>query len=248
MTETFLGLPLDCLDFEESIRRLVDAVEARRGGSHLCLNAAKFVACKTDPTIAQALAEATLVSADGMSIVWAGRLMRTPIPERVTGIDLFERLLEEAELRSWRVYLLGATESTLHQLHGKLLQRHPHLQICGSQHGYWSLPDEAVIRSLIATAPDICFLALPSPRKEQLIVNHRALWGSTFTFGVGGSFDVLSGRTRRAPRWMQASGLEWCYRLAQEPRRMAKRYLIGNFRFVFQVIVELMKQPDQKRK
>lgn len=200
---------------------------------HMALNAAKLVSLRADPRLRAIVSGSELVTADGQAVVWASRLLRDPVPERVAGIDLMEELFALSGDRGYRVYLLGATEETLRRATERLLERHPKLRIAGSHHGYFPEADSPAVCALIRAArPDVLFVAMSSPRKEYWLAEHGRALGVPVIMGVGGALDVTAGDVRRAPRWAQAVGLEWAYRIVQEPRRLWRRYLVTNTRFV----------------
>jgi N-acetylglucosaminyldiphosphoundecaprenol N-acetyl-beta-D-mannosaminyltransferase len=161
----------------------------------------------------------------------------------VAGADLMQELLGRSARRGYSVYLFGATEDVVEECVARAKQRHPGLIVAGYRNGYFKPDDEAAIVAAIRDArPDILFLGFGSPKKEYFMKEHHRALGVPFVMGVGGTFDVLAGRVPRAPRWMQRSGLEWSYRLAQEPRRMWKRYLISNTRFLSLVARDLWRR------
>jgi N-acetylglucosaminyldiphosphoundecaprenol N-acetyl-beta-D-mannosaminyltransferase len=214
----------------EAVRRFLTC-----GGlhQHVCLNAAKVVELDKRPELTAAIEQCSLVSVDGQAVVWASRLLGNPVPERVAGIDLFERLLAEAAGSGRSVFLLGARQEVLDEVVTRALTRFPGLRIAGAHNGYWADEDETnVVAEVAASGADMLFVALPSPRKELFLEGYAEQLGVPFRMGVGGSFDVMAGRTARAHRWMQRIGMDWAYRLIQEPRRMARRYLVGNTSFL----------------
>ncbi len=225
------GVPVDALTMDETVARVRELVKLGGPNQHVVLNAAKIVAIQRDPELAAIVRRSALVNADGASVVWAGRLVGTPLPERVAGIDLFERLVATAAEDGHSIYLLGATDDVVERVVKVLRARHPLLRIAGYHHGYWGDDDE-MLEIVRAAKPHYLFLAIPSPRKEYWLSVHLDRLGVPFVMGVGGSFDVVAGFTRRAPRILQRIGLEWFWRLAQEPRRMWKRYVVGNTQFV----------------
>jgi N-acetylglucosaminyldiphosphoundecaprenol N-acetyl-beta-D-mannosaminyltransferase len=234
-----LGLPVDALTLEETLDRAEDLIRAGGAHQHVVLNAAKVVQAQDDADLQAIIRSCDLVNADGMSVVWASRLLGEPLPERVTGIDLMDALLARAASRGFPVYFLGAREEVVRRVVEVECERHPGLEVAGYRNGYWT-PDQEkeVIEAVAAACPAILLVAIPSPRKEQLLARHRETLAVPFTMGVGGSFDVVAGVTSRAPAWMQRTGLEWLHRLMLEPRRMFKRYLVGNTKFVLLVIRE----------
>jgi N-acetylglucosaminyldiphosphoundecaprenol N-acetyl-beta-D-mannosaminyltransferase len=226
------GVPVDALTMDETVDRCRRWIEARVPTQHVVLNASKVVMLEDDLRLREIVRDCRLVNADGMSIVWAGRLLGVPIPERVAGIDLMERLLDLAAAETWPVFFLGARPEILENFVLRVRERYPKLPIAGSRDGYFS-DDEAVAREIASTGARLIFVGISSPRKEFFLARNMRHLGPSFAMGVGGSFDVWAGKTRRAPRWMRRTGLEWLHRLKSEPRRLWKRYLIGNARFVW---------------
>jgi N-acetylglucosaminyldiphosphoundecaprenol N-acetyl-beta-D-mannosaminyltransferase len=163
------------------------------------------------------------------------------LPERVAGIDLMNELLAAAADRGLSVYLLGSRQDVLDRALGHIRELYPDLRIAGSRNGYYAPADEeAVVREIREEAPDLIFVAMDSPRKEEWLDRHLQETGARFGMGVGGAIDILAGERKRAPRWMQRLGIEWLFRLAQDPRRMWRRYLVGNLRFAGLVGKELI--------
>lgn len=235
-----LGTHLDPVTFDRALAIVDEAVANRKPTLNASLNAAKVVRLQADSELREAIASCELVTADGVPVVWAARLLGHDVPQRVNGTDLMEALLARAEERGWSVYLLGSRDDVLERVHTELARRHPRLRVVGSRHGYFG-PDEEdlVVAEVAATRPDVLFVALGTPQKELFQARYREALGVPFTMGVGGSFDVLAGERRRAPVWAQRRGLEWAFRLVQEPRRLLGRYLLGNTRFVLLVLREL---------
>lgn len=230
---TLFGVEADPLTMDQTVEAVLDMVRCGSTHQHVCLNAAKVVELDHSPELARVISACDLVSVDGQAVVWASGLLGQRVPERVAGIDLFARLLEEAARLRLGVYLLGAHAETVDRVRTRAEELFPGLRVVGARDGYWA-PDEeaAVVADVARSGADLLFLAIPSPRKELFLERHAEALAVPFLMGVGGSFDVLAGKTRRAPGWMQRMGLEWCYRLAQEPRRMLRRYLVGNSAFV----------------
>jgi N-acetylglucosaminyldiphosphoundecaprenol N-acetyl-beta-D-mannosaminyltransferase len=233
----FLGSPIDLLTMQETMHVIENAVRYRTARSrafrHVVINVAKLVACRRNHTLRQDLESADLVNVDGMGVVWGARLCGIPVPERVTGIDLMDALLMLASKKGYRVYFLGARRDVLERAIAEMRRRYTGLQIAGYHHGYYASQQEAEVVALIAEARvDMLFVALPTPRKERFTMRNAHLLGVPFIMGVGGSIDVIAGRVRRAPSPLQAAGLEWAYRLVQEPWRLGGRYLVTNTIFL----------------
>jgi len=232
-----LGVTVDLLDMNGTVQACAALVAAGRPAQHAVINAGKVVFMHDEPEVAQMLRNADIVSIDGMAVVWAARWLGIPAPERVAGIDLMGELLAVAEREGWPCYFLGATEDVLSSFLAACKARFPKLVVAGSRDGYYESDQEAV-ESVRASGARLLFLGMPSPKKERFVDAHLQELGPLLAVGVGGSFDVWAGLTRRAPLWMQRLGLEWLYRLIQEPRRMWRRYLVGNSRFIAIVVRE----------
>jgi len=185
-----------------------------------------------EPDIREIVKACDLVNADGQSVVWAARFLGLGVPERVAGIDLMGRLIELCENERWPVYFLGATDDVLASFEAEALRRHPRLTVAGRRNGYFRADQEAGIADAIRqSGARLLLVGISSPMKERFLARNLGRMGPLLAMGVGGSFDVWAGKTTRAPVWMQRMGLEWFHRFAQEPRRMWRRYLVGNLRF-----------------
>jgi N-acetylglucosaminyldiphosphoundecaprenol N-acetyl-beta-D-mannosaminyltransferase len=196
---------------------------------------------RKDKLLRESVTSSDLVLADGAPLVWLSRLRRMPLPERVAGIDLMLELFALADKRKFRVFLLGATKSVLERVVAFAAAKYPNMVVVGSQDGYFAeSQDEHVANAVRDSNADMLFVAMSSPRKEIFMNRWNSRMGVPVCHGVGGSFDVVAGVTKRAPRWMQRLGLEWLYRVIQEPGRMWKRYLVTNTLFLGLAIRELM--------
>jgi N-acetylglucosaminyldiphosphoundecaprenol N-acetyl-beta-D-mannosaminyltransferase len=225
------GVPVDLLTIDETVARCQELIEQRRPVQHAFINAAETVMMEDVQGFRETLAACDIVNADGQSIVWAARLLGVALSGRVAGPDLMERLLQLAERKGYPVYFLGARAEVLGDFEVAVLKLHPRLSIAGRHHGNFD-DDEAVADEIRSSGARLLFVAISSPRKEFFLSQNLERIGPLFAMGVGGSFDLLAGVTRRAFRWMQNAGLEWLFRLIQEPCRMWKRYLLGNARFL----------------
>lgn len=228
------GLPLDVLTMQETVERVAELVATGRPHQHVVLNAAKVVLCEDDLEMRDIVSDCALVNADGQAVVWAARLLGEPVPERVAGIDLMENVLARAATEGWPVYFLGAAEEVVSKVVEIERERHAGLVVAGYRNGFWTAEQEdAVVADIAASGAKVLLVAVPTPRKERFLAKHMDTLGVEFQMGVGGSFDVVAGVVTRAPRWMQKAGLEWTWRLLHEPRRMFRRYLVGNSRFIW---------------
>jgi N-acetylglucosaminyldiphosphoundecaprenol N-acetyl-beta-D-mannosaminyltransferase len=232
-----LGCKVDSVTLGEAVEQVEAAIASRHPIQHVAINAAKLVKYQGDAELRAAIDGCELATADGQAVVWASRVLGRPLPERVAGIDLMDALLDAASQRGYRVFLLGARQSVLERAEAAITTRFPRVNVVGRHHGYFGLSEEAgVVEEIAGASPDILFVALETPAKELFLARNRGRLGIPFVMGVGGAFDVLAGARRRAPAWMRKGGLEWVYRLAQDPRRLAGRYVVGNTLFTWLVL------------
>lgn len=237
------GCPVDRLSFSEAEAEICRRIEACLPTHVVFVNAAKVVNYRRDRRLRIAVDRADLLLADGVPVVWASWLMGRPLPGRVNGTDLMERMIQIAAERGYRAFFLGARREVLDQAIEKLKRCHPNLLISGSCDGYFR-PDQeqAIIAEIVCSRAQLVFLAMSSPKKEVWVDENLRRLGPITCQGVGGSIDVVAGITRRAPLWMQRFGLEWFFRLLQEPRRMWRRYLETNSKFIWIVGKDLARR------
>ena len=227
-----LDCAIDRYDIDQTVARCEEIIEGGRFTQQVSINAAKLVTMRRDPALREVVEKCALVNADGQSIVWASRLLGDPLPERVAGIDLMHRLIALAHSRDYGIYILGAKSAVLDTAIRRLRDDFPGLRMAGFRDGYFSdgeSPDVAA--EIRASGAQILFVAMSSPRKENWLGEYGADLNVPLVMGVGGSVDVIAGITKRAPEAWQKLGLEWLYRMLQEPRRMTRRYLVSNIRF-----------------
>ncbi len=228
-----LGVPVHTVTMAQACEICEQAVDRKQPLRIGVANAAKVVKMRHDDRLRRAVASSDLVLADGASLVWASRILGQSLPERVTGIDLFFRLLALANKRRFSVYFLGATAEVLAKLIEKVRADYPNLVVAGFRDGYFRDEEsEAVAAEVADSAPDFLFLGMGTPKKELFLADWARHTRATVSHGVGGTFDVYAGNVKRAPMWMQRTGVEWFYRVLQEPRRMWKRYLVTNTAFL----------------
>ena len=200
---------------------------------HVVINAAKVNLMNDDPELAEIVNECPLINADGSSIIWAGKKLGVPLKERVTGCDLFQELVAVAAEKGYTIYLFGAKEEVVTEVKRIFEKQYPSLKIVGYRNGYFTEDDEPeIVADMAKSGADMMFVAFSSPEKEYWVHKYLEQLGIPFVMGVGGSFDIVAGKTSRAPEWVQKIGMEWFYRFIQEPRRMWQRYIIGNARFI----------------
>ncbi len=222
----------DALTEQECVAAIVDRCRRGERGWVTTVNVAILMMMRQDPKLQSFVDRGALNVVDGQPIVWLGRLLRRPVPQRVAGIDLVGHLCAAAAAEGLQLFILGGTPEVIDTVGERLRAEHPGLQLEWAD-GYFTA-DEAPVRAAAvgATRPDILLVGMGVPRQERFIDEQWELLGCTVAIGVGGSFDVLSGLRRRAPEWMQDRGLEWIYRLRQEPRRLFMRYLTSGSRFL----------------
>jgi N-acetylglucosaminyldiphosphoundecaprenol N-acetyl-beta-D-mannosaminyltransferase len=230
--DNFLGVPVDCLTLAQTIALIDHAIRSRRPVQHVCINVAKFVAMRTNDELDRDVRSSDLINIDGMGIVWAARLLGVKVPERVSGIDLMEKLIQLCAVNRYRPYFLGATPEVLQASISNFRRRFVGLELAGSQHGYFAKNQEReIVCRIKASEADCLFIGMPTPHKERLLARFRDDFGVPFIMGVGGAFDVFAGRIHRAPRALQNVGLEWLFRTVQEPLRLGPRYVKTNAAF-----------------
>lgn len=239
-TRDLFGVPIHALTMSGALDVIHESITSRKRLAIGVVNAAKLVNMRQDPNLREDVLSSDLILADGLSVVWAARLLRRPLPERVAGIDLMHAMLARGQEHGYRFYCLGATQDVLDKVLDAIATTYPGAKIAGWHHGYFSADEEAtVVRHIVEAQPDILFVAMTSPRKERFMGRWAGQLNVPVLHGVGGSFDVLAGKVRRAPLGWQRLGLEWLYRLLQEPRRLWKRYLITNTLFCSMLAGEL---------
>jgi N-acetylglucosaminyldiphosphoundecaprenol N-acetyl-beta-D-mannosaminyltransferase len=232
MRASFLGCPIDVLTMAETVELARGAMHSQQRLQHVALNVAKFVNMRFDPMLTSDVADSDVISIDGMGIVWGARALGLPVNTRVTGIDLFTELLALCAREGFKPYFLGATPGVLQQAARRVRDKHPSIKFAGLRDGYFTSEQEAdVVREIQSSRADCLFIGMPTPRKERFLACNRDALGVPFIMGVGGSFDILAGAVRRAPVRMQDLGLEWLYRVYQEPGRMWWRYAKTNTLF-----------------
>ena len=234
---------IDNYSMDETLEQVEMAISEKKQIHHVVVNAGKIVAMQNDPELRRSVNESDLINADGMAVVWASRILGKPLRERVAGIDIMENLVALAHRKGYKIFFLGAKEEVVKKVVDIYSLQYGEEIIAGYRNGYFGQEDEGAIARMIAgSGANILFVAISSPTKENFLYRNKGLLEKVnFIMGVGGSFDVVSGKVKRAPVWMQGAGLEWFYRFLQEPGRMWKRYLVGNMKFVFLVLRERLK-------
>ena len=234
-----MGCPMDALTMEETRAIAENAIRTKTPLHHGVVNVAKLVSMQSNPALQQNVARSDMVNIDGMGVVWGARLFGHKVPERVSGADIMEEMLKLCEEKGYKPYFLGARQKVLEKAIKNIQAEHPSLKIAGAQNGYFTQEDEAkVMKKIAASGADCLFIAITSPKKEHLLSAYKNSLNIPFIMGVGGSIDIKAGLTKRAPKGWQKRGLEWAYRLLQEPRRMFGRYTKTNTKYVFYLLKE----------
>lgn len=247
MKVDLFGLRVDAISTEQTIRRVMEACAGE--GDPLVVfscNVDMVVKAHRDPDFGATLSSADILNADGMPIVWMGRRRGFPFPERVAGSELVPLVSAACAREGKSVFLFGAAPGIAAAAARRLQDDHPELRVAGtlSPPLHFERDPRALEEAVAAVreaAPDVLFVALGAPRQERFIQAHKGELGAKAILGIGGSLDMLAGRVRRAPRFVQRAGAEWLWRLAQEPRRLAKRYLVDDLAFLPIALAELRK-------
>jgi len=230
MKVDLLGISIDALDMEETVNRVAEFIRTGQPHRVITINPEFLYRAHYDRELRDLVKRADLVTPDGVGIVWACRLAGNPVPERVTGIDLMLRLAARAASEGWRVFFLGGAPGVAREAAERLRMKHPGLQIAGVYHGYFKTDEEEKVAVLVReTRPDLLFIAMGAPKQEWWMDRNLEKTGAAVALGVGGSFDVVTGRVRRAPRWVRRLHLEWLFRLLNEPSRWRRQLVLPLF-------------------
>jgi len=229
---------MDVATMDETVAAIHQAVLDDKFTQHVVVNVAKLINMREDATLRNSVCSCDIINIDGMGVVFGARFLGYKAIQRIAGIDLFYELLKISETEKLPIYLLGAKESTLQSTVSNIKNSYPEIIISGYHHGYFWENEEAVVDAIKKSGAKLLFVAITSPKKENFINKWSTQLGVSFVMGVGGTFDVVSGEVKRAPIWMQNYGLEWFYRVIQEPKRMWKRYLITNTKFLALILRE----------
>ncbi|MDZ7960111.1 MAG: WecB/TagA/CpsF family glycosyltransferase [Aulosira sp. DedQUE10] len=236
------GVEIDKYSFDEVIIQIVNHALSRSNPEYVVTpNAMHILTLQKDAYFREIYRQAFLVVPDGVSLLWAAKFLQTPLNGRVNGTDLFEKICAVAAEKGLKIFLLGGRQGAAEQAKQKLKARHPNLSIVGTYcppYGFENQPEElASINSKIKSAsPDILFVGLGAPKQEKWIVQHYQELDVPISIGIGVSFELVADMVRRAPVWMQKTGLEWLFRLIVEPSRLWKRYILGNPTFIWLVL------------
>lgn len=239
-----LGCPFDRVTMRSAVDQCIEwCLGPRVPRTIITANAGILCMMRRDPELRDACRRGDLIVADGMSVVWTSRLAGVPFPERVAGVDMMGELLKAASAHSLSVYFLGARPQVLAELVARCTRDYPGLRVAGARDGYFGPAEhEGIVAEIRQTGPHMLFVGMPSPFKETWCERHRGALKVPVIMGVGGSFDVHAGYVRRAPGPVQSLGLEWLWRLAMEPRKMWKRYLVTNSVYLWLAAGEILRR------
>ena len=229
-TVTLFGVAVSKMGMRETAAYLADAVRQRRITQVVTANPIMFMTGFEDESFMRMLRQADLVVPDGAGLVWAAARLGKPVKERVAGYDLVQELFRLGSEERWSVYLLGTTQETIEAARDRILSEYPGLRIVGCRNGFFGpAEDDEVVQHIAEAAPDLLLVGRSVHTQDPWIGKYRDRLGVPVMIGVGGSFDVMSGRLKRAPGWMQRAKLEWLYRLMQEPTRWRRMLVLPKF-------------------
>jgi N-acetylglucosaminyldiphosphoundecaprenol N-acetyl-beta-D-mannosaminyltransferase len=243
----FLGLYFDNLSLSESVARVVGFIASGKPHAVFTLNAEAIVRAQFDPWLRGVYHAADLVTVDSYVVGYGVRVCGRAFKEPVSAARLMFKLLPVANDRSFRVFLLGATDDVVKAVGDQIRQTYPEIVIAGSQNGYFDFDhDEKVVAGIRASNADLLFVAMSTPLKERFINKNLAAMNVPVCLGVGGAFDIVAGKTKHAPKWISQLGLEWFFRFVQEPRRLWRRYLTTNSLFLLLLAKEWLRKSTRE--
>mgnify|MGYP001392480387 CR=1 FL=1 len=239
-----MGCPMDVATISETVDKIDQAVAKNQFTQHVVVNVAKLINMQTDQALNSSVRNCDIINIDGMGVVLGARFLGYTIHERVAGIDLFYSLVSMSSKKDYPIYLLGSKDEVVKNTAAKLKILYPKLKIAGYHHGYFWENEKAIVEKIQASGAKLLFVAITSPKKENFINRWKEKLGVSFVMGVGGTFDIVGGKVKRAPKWMQNYGLEWLFRIIQEPKRMWKRYLVTNTKFLWLLLRYKLKKNN----
>ncbi len=238
---SFFNVDIDLLTMDETLERISDVIKKREIVQHVVVNVAKLVYAQENNELRNIINSCKIINVDGAGIILGAKLLGIKIPERVAGIDLMENLIKYSTQKAYRIFFLGAEEEVVSKVVSIYTNKYPQLEVAGYRNGYFSDDEEeGIAHDIKQSKADILFVAMGSPKKEYFLNKYVDTMNVPFLMGVGGSFDVIAGKVKRAPLWMQMHGMEWFYRLMQEPTRMWRRYFYTNLKFLIMIFVEIL--------
>lgn len=238
-----LGFQLERCTYIDLLLKIKKSIQSKTYYRFILLNPFLLLEARKNSKYKEYVRTCNIVAADGFGLSFIGRVFGRPFPERITGTDLLPRLAQKGSEEGWRFYFLGAKPGVAGKAYEKLKNVYPKFNVIGIHHGYFSEEEEKeVVGDIKIKKPDILVVCLGAYKQEMFIKKHQKELGVPVAYGTGATFDFIAGKVKRAPKWMQNMGLEWLFRLIQEPRRLWKRYLIGNAVFIWLVVKELVRK------
>ncbi|CAM3348603.1 WecB/TagA/CpsF family glycosyltransferase [Paenibacillus lupini] len=242
-TVPIYGIPFSKMSMDETVSYLTEAIEHKRQTHVITANPIMIMSAVESQDYYKMMRKAELIVPDGAGVVWAANFVGTPVTERVTGFDLLHRLMQEGEKRKWTAYLLGTSQEVIEAAAEKLQLQYPQVRIVGYRDGYFGADQDAeVIEEIRQAAPDLLFVARGAETQEPWIAKYKKQLGVPFIMGVGGSFDIVAGKLKRAPMLFQKLRLEWFYRLLQEPKRLPRMLVLPKF------VVKVVRDKENVKK
>lgn len=238
---TILGVPVDVITMGEAVARIDGFIEKRTPVLVATANAEMLMRATHDGALRRILQGAAMVTPDGAGTVWAAHHLGHAMPERVAGYDMVQELMREAPAKHRRIFFFGSAPGVADKAKKKAEQLYPGIEIVGTRNGFFTAADEpAIIEEIKAAHPDILLAALGVPKQEKWLAKHLSELSVPVAIGVGGTFDVMAGVMKRAPRWMQRAKLEWLFRGMMQPQRAGR--LLALPRFVLKVHAQKRKK------
>jgi len=223
-------IPFSKMNMKETVNFLTKRIEAGEQTHVITANPIMVMSALEKASYKEMMLKADIIVPDGAGIVWAAQKAGNPVAERVAGIELMHELFKQGEQRHWKVFLLGTTQEIIDAAAASLQLQYPQVRIVGARNGFFGASeDDEVVSQIAALQPHLLFVARGAETQEPWIVKHRSALKVPLIMGVGGSFDVISGKLKRAPEWVQAIRMEWFFRLLQEPKRLPRMMVLPKF-------------------
>lgn len=233
----FMNTKVDNLTMEEALKRIDELIQENRNAYVVTPNVDHIVQLEHGGPLTEVYKNADLILTDGKPLIWISKWYKTPIKEKISGSDLFPRICDLAAKKGYRMYFLGAAEGVAAKAAENLEKRFPGLQVVGTYSPPFGFEkDEAemgkILKQIKDARPHILIVGLGCPKQELFILHHKDALGVPLSLGLGASLDFEAGNIKRAPKWMADHGLEWLYRITQDPKRLAKRYLVDDIQIL----------------
>lgn len=229
-TVSMYGINISKMNMQETVQYLTEAVQHKKTHQVITANPIMFMAALNNAAFSKTMQSAELVVPDGTGLVWAAGYIGQPVKERVPGFDLMFELLTVANEKGWKVYLLGTTSEVIQESAAKLKVQFPNIDFVGSRDGFFTEKEDLkVVEDIRKLSPDLLFVARSVDTQEPWIYKYKHELGIPVMMGVGGSFDIIAGKLKRAPKWMQRVRLEWFYRLLKQPSRYKRMLDLPKF-------------------